>query len=223
MKWIELNVMGSLKLLEYSRLAGCKRYIFISTEAVYGRGLNPDKPLDELTGAFPYGGYAAYNRAVEVYVGAYHRQFDMTGSTSIRLCGNRNYGLDRNLESSAWIKIVRAALGGDNIHVAGLVQPDWCGDMAKNIRLVAGLPLDRVEDVYCLCDEVFKMADVARAIVEALGSSSKVIEDGEPKELIPTLNHRIKKAGGSFGGLDSVRAYARELAEALKAGTSRLS
>lgn len=101
MKWFELNVLGSLKLLEYSRRAGLKRFLFISSGAVYGRVRNPEEPRDELTGCFPRGGYAAYNRAVEVYVPAYRSEFDMTGSASVRLCG-RNVGVHRKIEASAY-------------------------------------------------------------------------------------------------------------------------
>lgn len=215
MKWFDLNVLASLKLLEYARRAGCRRYVFISSGAAYGRVTEPDKPLDELTGAFPRGGYASYNRAVEVYVDAYRAEFDMTGSTSIRLCGSRNTGVHPKLENSAWIDIVRTALAGDDIHVAGFEQPDWCGDIAHNLRVLAELPTEEVEEVYCFCDEVLEMREIAQAIVRALDSSSKVIEDGEPRDFQRTLNARIKKAGGTFGGIASVEAYARELAEAL--------
>ncbi len=215
MKWFELNVLGSLKLLEYSRRAGLKRDIFISTGAVYGRVREPDKPRDELTGCFPRGGYAAYNRAVEVYIPAYRNEFDMTGSTSIRLCGGRNVGVHPKIENSAYIDIVKAALAGEDIHVAGNDQPDWCADIARNLRLLAGLPLDEVEEVYCFCDDVFPMREIAEAIVRGVDSKSKVIEDVEAREFTPSPNERIKKAGGTFSGLKGIEAYARELAEAL--------
>ena len=215
MKWFELNVLGSLKLLEYSRRAGLKRFIFISSGAVYGRVRNPDEPRDELTGVFPTGGYAAYNRAVEVYIPAYRNEFDMTGSTSIRLCGGRNVGVHPKIENSAYIDIVKAALAGEDIHVAGKDQPDWCVDIARNLRLLAGLPLEQVEDVYCFCDDVFPMREIAEAIVRGVGSKSKVIEDAEAREFTPSSNERIKKAGGTFSGLKGIEAYAGELTGAL--------
>ena len=215
MRWLELNVLGSLKLLEFSRLAGLKRYVFISTGAVYGRVAEPDKPRDELTGTFPGGGYAAYNRAVEVYVTAYRNNFDMTGSTSVRLCGGRNVGVHPKLERSAYIDIVRAALEGRDIHVGGQDQPDWCVDIARNLRLLAGLPLDEVEDVYCFCDDVFPVREIAEAIVRALGSRSKVIEDADARHFTPSANARVKAAGGTFSGLKGIESYAHELAEAL--------
>ncbi|KPL01478.1 MAG: hypothetical protein AMK75_04750 [Planctomycetes bacterium SM23_65] len=214
MKWFELNVLGSLKLLEYSRRAGLKRFLFISSGAVYGRVRNPEEPRDELTGCFPRGGYAAYNRAVEVYVPAYRSEFDMTGSASVRLCG-RNVGVHRKIEASAYIDIVKAALAGEDIHVAGNDQPDCCVDIARNLRVLAELPLERVEEVYCFCGDVFSTREIAEAIVRGTGSKSKVIEDAEAREFTSSSNERIKRAGGTFSGLTGIEAYARELVEAL--------
>jgi len=250
-KWFELNVLASLKLLEFSRLAGVKRFIFISSGAVYGRVPHPEAPRDEETPATPRGGYAAYNLAVEAYVGAYHHEWEMTGSTSIRLCGGRNVGVHPKLAHSAYIDLVRAALAGDDIHVAGYDQPDWCVDIARNLRVVAMLPLGTVAEVYCFCDEVFTMREIAEAIVRAVGSTSrgtvpegdcpppptppgsgqspsgtvpsavgstsKVIEDAEPREFASSSNARIKRAGGTFSGLAGIEAHARELTEALAA------
>ncbi|HUW56525.1 MAG TPA: NAD-dependent epimerase/dehydratase family protein [Planctomycetota bacterium] len=214
MKWFELNVLGSLKLLEYSRRAGVKRYLFISTGAVYGTVVDPDRPRDELTGAFPRGGYAAYNRAVEVYVDAYRNEFDMTGSTSVRLCG-RNIGVHPKIENSAYIDIVKAALAGEDVHVGGEDQFDCCADTARNLRLLAGLPLEEVEEVYCFTDDVYPMREIARAIVRGTCSKSKVVADVEARTITPTANKRIRKVGGTFSGLTGIEAYAGELAKAL--------
>lgn len=218
MKWFELNVLGSLKLLEYSRHAGLKRYLFISTGAVYGRVADPDAPRDEWTGAFPRGGYAAYNRAVEVYVDAYRNEFDMTGSTSVRLCGGRNVGVHPKIEHSAYIDIVKAAIAGEDIHVGGDDQFDWCVDIGRNLRVLAEMPLEEVEEVYCFCDDVFSMREIARAIVRGTCSKSKVIEDAEDRAFTPSSNARIRKVGGTFSGLTGIEAYADELAKVLAEG-----
>ena len=221
MAWFELNVMGSLKLLEYTRRAGGRRFIFISTGAVYGKVNNPDEPRHERTGCFPRGGYAAYNRAVEVYIPAYRTEFGMTGSTSIRLCG-RNIGVHPKIEHSPYIDIVRNALSGEDIHVKGGEQIDCNTDIARNLRVVASLPLDAVEEVYCFCDEVFPVREIAETIVRALGSASQVIEDKAALPEATASNDLILKDGGSFRGLAGVEAYARELAGALGAGRTKL-
>ncbi|HUV38676.1 MAG TPA: NAD-dependent epimerase/dehydratase family protein, partial [Planctomycetota bacterium] len=155
-RWFELNVLGSLKMLEYARLAGCRRFIFISSGAVYGAVPHPEEPLDELTVSRPRGGYAAYNRAVEAYVTAYRCEWEMTGSTSIRLCG-RNIGVHPKLEASPYLDVVRAALAGEDLHVSGVEQPDMNVDTAVNLRLLATKPLDAVDDVYCFAGEVLTM------------------------------------------------------------------
>jgi nucleoside-diphosphate-sugar epimerase len=222
MAWFELNVLGSLKLLEFARRAGRKRFIFISTGAVYGKVNEPDRPRDERTGCFPQGGYAAYNRAVEVYVPAYRSEFGMTGSTSVRLCGGPNVGVHPKIEKSPYVDIVRAALKGEAIHVKGAHQVDWNVDIARNLRLIATLPLTKVEEVYCSCDGVFPVREIARTIVRALGSRSEVIEDEDVPPGVTTSNTLIRRAGASYSGLSGIESYARELARALEAAGSAM-
>ena len=216
MAWFELNVLSSLKMLEWCRRAGVKRYIFISTGAVYGRLLDPTKPRDELTAAFPRGGYAAYNRAVEVYVDAYRHEFDMTGSTSIRLCG-RNIGVHRRREMCPYLDILRAALANEEIRTSGMDQFDCCVDIARNVRLIATLPPGKVEDVYCFTDEARPMREIAETIVRAVGSRSRVVDEPAKEPFTPSSNARLRSIGGTFSGLAGVAAYAREMAAILRA------
>ncbi len=216
MTWFELNVLSSLKMLEWCRRAGIRRYVFISTGAVYGHLIDPTKPRDESTGAFPRGGYAAYNRAVEVYVDAYRLEFDMAGSTSIRLCG-RNIGVNRRLDFCPYLDILRAAIANQDIHVRGFDQFDCCVDVARNLRLLCTLPMEKVQSVYCFTDEARPMREIAEAIVRALGSRSRVVEDPSEEPFVGTSNARLKAAGGTFSGLDGIEAYAREMLPILKA------
>ena len=214
-KWFELNVLSSLKLLEWCRQAGIPRFIFISTGAVYGRLLDPTKPRDENCGAYPRGGYAAYNRAVEVYVDAYRNEFNMLGSTSIRLCG-RNVGIHPKLEWCAYLDIIRAALAGREIRVKGKDQFDCCTDIARNLRTLASRPLEKVEEVYCFSDDPYPMKDIAETIVRSLKSKSKVIEEACAEPFTPTSNARLRAAGGKYAGLKGIACYAREMAKILK-------
>ena len=234
MKWFELNVLSSLKMLEWCRRAGVRRYLFISTGAVYGekgvrpllceapsgptgkRGLTPfSQPLDEMTGAFPRGGYAAYNRAVEVYVDAYRGEFDMAGSTSIRLCG-RNIGVHRKLDMCPWLDLLRAGLRGDDLRVSGMDQFDCCVDIARNLRLLLTKPMEKVEEVYCFADDARPMREIAEALVRGLGSRSRVIEEPAREGFVGTSNARLKAAGGTFSGPAGIEAYAREMLPILK-------
>ena len=215
MKWFELNVLSSLKMLEWCRRAGVKRYVFISSGAVYGTLLDPTKPRDEFTGAYPRGGYAAYNRAVEVYVDAYRAEFEMAGSTSIRLCG-RNIGVHRRLDMCPYLDLLRAALAGEEIRVKGVDQFDCCVDIARNLRLICSRPMDRVENVYCFADDAFPMREIAGAVVRGTDSWSKVVEEPCAEPFVGTSNARLRSIGGAFSGLAGIEAYAREMASVLR-------
>ena len=219
MKWFELNVLASLKLLEWCREEGIRRYVFISTGAVYGKVLDPSRPVDELTGAYPRGGYAAYNRAVEVYVDAYRNEFGMAGSTSIRLCG-RNIGVNRRLDMCPYLDILRSALADREIRVSGMDQFDCCVDVARNLRIILERPMKKVEEVYCFADRPQPMRAIARAIVRALGSRSRVVEEASPKPFRKVSNARLVAAGGTFSGLAGIADYAREMRDILTARTN---
>jgi nucleoside-diphosphate-sugar epimerase len=212
MKWFELNVLASLKMLEWCRRAGMKRYVFISTGAVYGPGprILGRKVIDELTGTFPRGGYAAYNRAVEVYVEAYRLEFGMAGSTSIRLCG-RNIGLHRRLDMCPYLDVLRDALAGRDIRVSGTEQFDCCVDIARNLRRILTLPMKKVEEVSCFADKPHRMRDVARTIVKAVGSSSRIVEERAKDAFLPVSNARLLATGGKFSGLAGIADYAAEM------------
>ena len=197
-------------MLEWCRRAGIRRYVFISSGAVYGHLLDPTKPRDEFTGAYPRGGYAAYNRAVEVYVDAYRLEFDMAGSTSIRLCG-RNIGVNRRLDFCPYLDILRAAIAGKDIHVRGYDQFDCCVDIARNLRLIGSMPMEKVRNVYCFTDTERPMREIAEAIVRAIGSKSRIIEELFEEPFVGTSNARLRAAGGTFSGLAGIEAYAREM------------
>ncbi len=221
MRWFELNVLASLKMLEWCRRAGMKRYVFISTGSVYGPGprISGRKVVDELTGAFPRGGYAAYNRAVEVYVEAYRLEFGMAGSTSIRLCG-RNVGVHRKLEMCPYLDILRAALAGREIRVSGMDQFDCCVDIARNLRRILSLPMKKVEAVYCFADAPQPMGKIARTIVRAVGSRSRVVEEIAAGGFMPVSSARLRAAGGTFSGLAGIADYAGEMKALLSENAS---
>jgi hypothetical protein len=122
------------------------------------------------------------------------------------------------IEKSPYFDMVQSALAGRDIVVKGAEQPDWCADIASNLRVLLDLPLGRVEEVYVFCDECFPMKAVAEAIVRALASSSRVVETERAPVKPVASNARILAAGGRFSGLAGIETYARELAEAIEIG-----
>src|SRR5438270_3612548 len=63
----EKNVLGSLRLLESSRLAGAKQFLFVSSVAVHHEIL-PGGRIDESHPTWPGSIYGAYKAAVEPHL-----------------------------------------------------------------------------------------------------------------------------------------------------------
>jgi len=74
----EINILGSITLLELCRKHHVKKCIFASTGgAIYGE---PDKiPVDERAPARPLSPYAIAKRSVELYLEYYHRIWGLEG------------------------------------------------------------------------------------------------------------------------------------------------
>ena len=68
-----INILGSLRLLEFCRKLDIKKFVFSSSAAVYGN-IPPNKlPVKESQNKNPESPYAISKRAVEMYIGFYSK------------------------------------------------------------------------------------------------------------------------------------------------------
>jgi UDP-glucose 4-epimerase len=75
-----INVGGTANVLEAARLAGTRRFVFVSTGgAIYGEGEGKELPLDEAAAAEPLAPYGQSKLAGEGYVSLYARLYGLSG------------------------------------------------------------------------------------------------------------------------------------------------
>ncbi|HKG37026.1 MAG TPA: GDP-mannose 4,6-dehydratase [Solirubrobacterales bacterium] len=80
-----VNVGGTANLLDASRGAGARRFVFVSTGgAIYGEGDGQDLPLNEDAPVEPLSPYGQSKFAAEGYVALYRRLYGLSG-ISLRL------------------------------------------------------------------------------------------------------------------------------------------
>ena len=82
---LDVNVGGTIKLLEGARQAGVERFVFASTGgAIYGEGEGRDLPLTESADCRPDAPYGQSKYAAEGYLDLYRRLYGLE-TTSLRL------------------------------------------------------------------------------------------------------------------------------------------
>ena len=73
----QINILGTVNVLEAARLGGVKRVIFASTAAGYGDVAEKDLPVVETKDLVPMSFYGLSKVTVEQYLSMYHRVFGL--------------------------------------------------------------------------------------------------------------------------------------------------
>ncbi len=204
-EFLECNLMGSLSLMNASRMAGVEHFIFISTCAVHEVILE-DRLLDEAHPLWPQTHYGAYKAAVEKFV----HSFGLGGGWNV--CSLRPtgiYGLAHPAEKSKWVDLIRKvkteaeislSKGGKEVHAADVAK---AVSMLLHAEGIAG-------QVFNCYDMYISEGEVARIAKEILGSQCEINDTNQgPKNRIDT--HKIQAVGMKFGGKDLLKKTVEEM------------
>ncbi len=204
-RFVEANLLGSIELLDASKQAGIKQFIFISSCAVYGR-IYPHIKLDELHPLIPDSNYGAYKVSVEAFCHSYFIS-KAFGTTIFRPVGI--YGVNPHLAHSAWYNIVKDIKHGINVEVSGGGKIVFVEDVAQAIDLAMDNK-DASGKIYNLVDFYIDNMGVARMAKELCASKSSI--SGTPKQPINTIDNTQSKAlGVRYAGTGGLKRYVQEL------------
>lgn len=205
--FLDVNLMGSLRLFEAARAASVSRFVFISTCAVHEVILD-DRQLDETHPLWPSSHYGAHKAALEKFV----HSFGLGQGWPI--CALRPtgiYGLAHPPKASRWFDLVGQLLRGEPIASARGGKEVHAADVARAVEMLLQVDARSIAgQAFNCCDRYIAEQEVARIAKELTGSSSTIADlNRGPKHQIVT--DKIRALGMTFGGEALLRKTVEEL------------
>jgi nucleoside-diphosphate-sugar epimerase len=210
----QINVVGSLRLMQAARKAGVDRFVFISTCAVHDVILE-DRTLDESHPLWPRSHYGAHKAAIEKFVHSFGLG---EGWPVCALRPTGVYGPRRPAERSKWYALVQDVCAGQAVHSGAGGKEVHAADVARAVQVLLEAPPAAVAGQAFNCYDLYVSDEqVARIAREICGSSSKISDSNHgPRHQIDTT--RLRAMGMRFGGEAQLRDYVRHLVNAVRRG-----
>lgn len=192
--WLDANLNGSLRLLQAAQQAGVKRFIFLSSRAVFSR-TEAGMLLDEQHPVSPDTHYGAYKAAVEAFMGSFGAVGGMR-TCAIRATGI--YGLTHPVERSKWWDIVQAVLhdqpvtsnrGGTEVHGA---------DVARAVGVLLSQPTLTINLLH-MSDLYVTNRDLVRLIQQFTGKTGDLPPPAPPPSNV-LVSRYLDDLGIKLGG-----------------------
>lgn len=206
-EFAELNLIGTLRLIDAAKSEGVGRFIFISSCAVHEVVLE-DRPLDEAHPMWSLTHYGAHKAAIEAFVSSFGRGEGMP------ICALRPtgiYGVARPVQESKWYEVIQKVKRGEPIASPKGGKEVHAGDVARAVSLL--LAAEGIAgQAYNCYDRYVAEQDVALIARELTGSDSEITPLNKgPKHQIDTS--KLRSLGMAFGGEPLLESTIGELLE----------
>ena len=228
--YVDVNVRGTLHILEAARSLGLRRVIVTSTSEVYGTALyTPMVEKHPLQGQSPY---SASKIGADKMAEAYFRSFDLPVVT---LRPFNTYGPRQSARAIIPTVLSQALTGAAEIRL-GSLDPrrdlTFVTDTAEAFALALEKPGIEGETIHFGQGEAISVGDLAHLCLKVCGSNAALTQDDSrvrpDKSEVGLLLCHAAKAAELLGwsprvkleeGLSRTRDYIRENLSAFKAGT----
>lgn len=209
-RYLERNLLGTIRLIEAARGAGVPRCVVISTCAVHDVILN-DRPLDETHPLWPKSHYGAHKAAIEAFVHSFGLG-DGYNISALRPTGI--YGLADPPDRSKWFDLVGRVVRGETVDCQRGGKEVHAADVARASGILLGAKPEAVAGQSFNCyDRYISEWEVATLAKEISGSHATIQgECPSPKHQIDTT--KLRSLGMEFGGRPLLVQTIRELVEA---------
>lgn len=225
-KYVEYNLLGLYKMLEYCRDNRINNFFYVSSGAAIGGNAMPTlqkrknrtcapMPLDEDYPSAPDTEYAALKRSSESYVATFNKQYGMHHFTAFRPMGDIMGLPVRDVRRTCLYKETWAMLHNEPVytdleHDFATVHPR---DFARAAMTIAEKPLDEpVYPLYHVLGEVCPRQQIMETIKQLTNSKSEFFQSPPAKPVIEiSSSARVRKLGVELCGLQGLIEQTTEL------------
>jgi nucleoside-diphosphate-sugar epimerase len=213
-EFVQMNVVGTIQLIEAARRAGVQRFVFISSCSIHEKILD-DRPLDETHPLWPLSHYGAHKAAIEKFVHSYGFGH---GYPICALRPTGIYGATHPVEASKWYDLVRAVARGDEVRCESGGKEVHAADVAAAVDLLLKTDAARITgEAFACCDRYISEYNVATIANELCGGRAKIVGGPRrPKHEIVT--DKIRALGMTFGGEELLARTIRALVASMRRG-----
>lgn len=201
LEYTEVNVGGTVALLEGMRDVGVQRLVLASSGAIYGK--QAEQPIKERARPRPQSPYAVSKLAAEYYM---HTIGELWGIETVALRIFNAYGPHQNLpptHAPVVPQLLRQALGGGSLVIFG--DGTQTRDFVYIDDVVTALVAASVVDGVCRATinvgsgEETSINEVARLILDITGSESNIIYSPVESGGVPRLRADLTRATRKLG------------------------
>ena len=207
LEYLQINMMGSIRLIEAAMNQQVKRFVFVSTCAVHDKILS-DRELNEAHPLWAKTHYGAHKAAIEKFV---HSFGYGSGFPICALRPSGVFGVSSPINHSKWFDLIADVVAGKTVHPVGGSREVHVSDVAKAIRILLHAPTKSiVGEAFSCCDTFYSHHDVATAAKQISGSPAKILgSQKSPKNLINT--QKIESLGMKFSGIPAFEQTVTEI------------
>ncbi|MBD3405766.1 MAG: NAD-dependent epimerase/dehydratase family protein [Candidatus Lokiarchaeota archaeon] len=176
----EINVTGTVNILEFVRQNDIKKIVFSSSAAVYG--VSSESPITEKTKTNPQNVYAASKLSAEKYIQVYHRQYGI--KTAILRLFNV-YGPKQAKNHGAVSIFINQAMKDESITLEGNgsyeYTPIYVSDLLDAIILASKKSTIREEIINIGGPEIVTIGHIAQRVIQLVKRSKSKIKFKKPR------------------------------------------
>ncbi|SFM94579.1 NAD(P)-dependent oxidoreductase [Variovorax sp. OV329] len=214
-RFIEMNVGGSLRLMQAARSSGVGRFIFLSSRAAYGDAAG-DADLGSLlhddSAARPHTHYGACKAAVDAFVSSWGRG---GGWDICALRPTGVYGVVHPPARTKWLSLVDAIRRGQPWPECRRASEVHGRDVARAVWMLLGAP-DIAGRTFNCSDVLVSTADIARIVQRLTGARGPFPPEPSGPWSRVMACEGLQARGFVFGGMPLLEATVAQIISMLE-------